>query len=161
MLAKIPMVGGPFLLAVGRVVGSIEIEQEVRGHALLLARLQVDPDQGECQLVAGAAIHRVLQPGERRLTGQVGIVEREPVAHQFEERIAPQRRGIVLILVATGNLHDPLPNQPLERMPDGAGAPIRDHGSQGGAEPERIIGVAQPEQTAVTGQPAQIEARRD
>ena len=74
VLAVVAVVAAALLLAVRRVVGAVQVEQHVGRDASrrALAFLQVDRHQRLGQAVAGAAVDRVLQAREGRLTGQVG-----------------------------------------------------------------------------------------
>ena len=91
VLAVVAVVGGPLLLAVGRVVGPVQVEQDPRGRPAPLPLPEVDRAQGHGQAVAGRRPHRVLQAREGRLAGQVGPRLRQPAADQLEQRVAAQR----------------------------------------------------------------------
>src|SRR5579884_1360925 len=80
-------------------------------------------------------------------------------AHQLQEGIAAERLRIVLVLVATGDLEDPLPHQRLDGMGHRSMAPLRDVRSQGGTQTKGGIGFREPDQAAITGQLGTIEAR--
>ena len=54
------MVGAPFLLAVGRVVGAVEVEHDVGRQPVTLPLPQVQLPEDHRQPVTGPAIHRVL-----------------------------------------------------------------------------------------------------
>jgi hypothetical protein len=109
-------------------------------------------------LCCTTTIERPLREGG--LTGQ-GRIIRQAATGQLEERIMPQGIGIVLLLIAAGELEDPLPDERLKRVLDRAGAPVRDGRSKDSAEPEGGIGFRQPGETAIRGQVASIEAGND
>ena len=152
------MVGDPLLLAVRRIIGAIEVEDDALRDAIPFPLLQVELHQGESQAVAGFGVHGVLQAGQRGLAGQIRLV-REPATDQLQEGIMTQGGGIVLILVAAGDLEDALADQRLEGVVDRAAAPLRDVLSEGGAEAKRRIGLREPAETAVGGELGTVEGR--
>ena len=158
VLAIIAMVGHAFLPAVGRIVRAIKVEHDVRGHTIALPLLQVEPDQRHRQAVARLGIDGILQAGEGGLAGQVRLLG-QASADQLEERIGAQGVGIILILVATGDLEDALAHQRLQRVTDRATAPLGDVRGQSGTQAERGIGLREPAQTAIAGELWPIEAR--
>jgi hypothetical protein len=103
----------------------------------------------------------VLQAAHGGLTSQVRITSRQSATHQFEERIGTQTVRIVLILVAARDLEHTLPNQDLHGVTDMLSPPVGNDGSQGRAETKRIISFPQPQETAIAGQVAKIEAGID
>jgi hypothetical protein len=82
------------------------------------------------------------------LAGQ-RLLGRQPTTGQLEERIVPQGSGIVLILIATGELEDPLPDEGLQGVLDRAGSPVRDLSGQGGTETKGGICFGEPDQPTV------------
>jgi hypothetical protein len=92
------MVGDPFLLAMGGIVGAVEVEHDVVRRAIPLSLLQVELHQRAGQPVAGFGIHGVLQPGEGGLAGQIGLMG-ETTTDQLQERIAAQGISIVLVVL--------------------------------------------------------------
>jgi hypothetical protein len=70
----------------------------------------------------------------------------------------PQAIGIILVLIATGQLEDPLPDERLQRVLDRS-RPVVGHGrSQGSAEPKGSIGFREPDEAAITGELRTVEA---
>ena len=157
VLAIVAVVGGPFLRAMGRVVGPIQVEQDALRHAVAATLLQIGLRQGERQAVAGAAGDRVLQAGERRLAGQVGVAGGQAPADQLEQGIAPQGVGVVLVGVAAGDLEDALAHEGLQRVLPAAAAPLGEAGGEGRAQAERRLRLGQPGQAAVAGEPPAVE----
>ena len=137
VLAVVAVVGHPFLLAVGRVVGPVEVQQDPGGRAgaATLAEVQVDQRLGEP--LDGVPIDRVLQPREGRLAGQVRLARGQPPAGQLEQRVRAQRVGVVLVFVAAGDLEHPLADQRLQAVAHPAAAPLRDARRQRRAHPQR------------------------
>ena len=137
VLAVVAVITAPLLLAVRRIVGAVQIEQQVRLPATAdpLAFAQVDAEQRMGQAVAGAAVDGILQAGESGLTGQIRArVVGIPTAHELEQRVAAQGVGVVLVLVATGDLQEALAHQEGARVADRAATPLRDLGSEGGGQ---------------------------
>jgi hypothetical protein len=60
------------------------------------------------EFITGTTVDVVLQARERGLTGEIGIIVETATAHQLQEGITPQGIGIILVLVATGDLKDAL-----------------------------------------------------
>ena len=91
VLTVIAVVGAALLLAVGGVVGAVQVEQDVGRHATsgALPLLKVDRHQRLAEPVAGTPVDGVLQPGEGRLAGQVGPILGRPTADQLQERVGP------------------------------------------------------------------------
>ena len=94
VLLIIPVIGVPFLVAVRGIIGAIGIDQDVGGTTRLLVLSEVDAKKHLSQAVAGLVIDRVLEAGERGLTGEVGSVGQATADHR-EEGIRAQRIGIV------------------------------------------------------------------
>ena len=82
VLAVVAVVAAALLLAVRRIVGAVQVEQHLGGHAPCHAFAFLQIDRHECagQAVTGAAVNGVLQARERRLAGQVSgrLVGRRP-----------------------------------------------------------------------------------
>jgi hypothetical protein len=152
-LAVIPVVGRPLLLAMRCIVGGIDVQHDLAGDAVPSPLLQVELDQCSGQPVAGFGVHRILQPREDRPTGQVRLGG-QATTDQLEEGVGaqghPEGTRIVLILVATGDLEDPLADQRLQGVADRAGPPVRKAGSEGTIQPEGGIGRREPPGAPIT-----------
>ena len=105
----------PFLLAVERIVGGIEIEHDADRRLAVRIKENIDwqPFDGthvvvELVMPVLADLARVLQPVERRLAGEctAGLVE-----HGGQRRIEAQRVVIDQILVAEREAEDALAQQ--------------------------------------------------
>jgi len=96
-----------------RIVRAIQIEQDARRDAMTLALAQVEADQRNGQAITGLGIDRILQPGQRRLAGQRCPTDRQLSADMLEQWIVAQGGGVILILVAAGNLVQSLLDQRL------------------------------------------------
>ena len=115
-----------------RIGRAVQIEQNPGRYAIALAFTQIESDQRDGQPVTGLPIDGVLQPGEGRLAGQRRTGQRQPPTDLLEERVVTQRGGIVLVLVATGDLVEPLPDDGIEGMLAATRPPVADLGSEGG-----------------------------
>ena len=73
VLPVVAVVGAPFLLPMRRIVRAVQIEHDVRRHALPFPLRQVDRAQGLGQAVAVPRRERILEAREGRLAGQVGV----------------------------------------------------------------------------------------
>ena len=158
VLAVEAVVGAPFLRPMGRVIRPIEVEDDVGRDAVALPLAQIHLPQRQCQTVAASAIHRVLQPGERRLAGQIAPRLRQAAAHQFEEGVGAERVGVILIFIPTRDLEDALAEQRFQRVAHRPAPPVGDHVGEGGAQPQGRIGLFQPRQPAVGGQAPAVKA---
>ncbi len=134
----------------GRIISAIGIDQDVGGTVRLLPLGQVDAEERLRQPVARLAVDGVLEAGERRLTGQIGITE-ETAADQFQQGVGAQGIAVVLILVAAGNLKDALADERLQRVLHRSGSPVGQVCGECVAEPEGGIGLGEPHQAAVAG----------
>jgi hypothetical protein len=104
------VIEGEFLLAMGRILRVIEV-QDNSGRGLGVTGNEViDERLGEpVEIEAGDA---VFEPGEGRGTRQVlrGI-ERYPLHAELKHGIVPETIGIIAVRIAGGELIDPLREQ--------------------------------------------------
>jgi len=131
MLLVIAMIGTAFLVTIGGIVGAIGVDEDVAGTTRPLALGEVDAKECLRQTVTGLGIDRILEAGEGGLAGQIGITG-QTAADQLQQGIGAQGVGIVLILVTTGDLEDPLPDEGFQGMADGTSSPIGQVGREGG-----------------------------
>jgi len=157
VLTIVGMVGTPFLAPMGGVVGAVDVQHDVEGHAVPLPLLQVHVDQGVGQAQTGVPIHRVLQARHRGLAGQVAVALGPAATDQLEQRISAQSVGVVLVLVAAGDAEDALAHQRLDGVLDVRVAPLRDARSQRRADTNDPFGFGQLGQAAVRRQTPAIE----
>ncbi len=158
VLAVEAVVGDPFLLAMRGIIGAIQIEDDVRWDPVALPLLEIELHQRHGEPVAGFDVDGILQPGEGGLTRQISPV-RTAATDQLQEWIRAEGIGIILVLIATGDLEDTLTDQSLQGMPDGAMAPFRNLLGKGGTEVEGGIGLREPAETAVGGELRTVEGR--
>lgn len=157
MLPVVPAIGAAFLRPVRRVVRAVQIQQNLGGDACLPALTQKDRPQGLGQSVAVPGGKRVLETGEGRLAGQLGIGLRQAATDQLQERIVAQGVRIVLVGVAGGYLVEPLLQQIEPRVSATAAARLRHRRGQGHAVPYLRIRLRYPAPAAVTRQTAALE----
>jgi len=160
MLFAIAMIGTAFLVAIGRIVGAIGVDEDVGGTRWLFALGEVDVEEGTGEPVTGLGIDRILEAGEGGLTSQIGITG-QTATDQLEQGIGAQGIGIVLVLVTTGDLEDPLPDEGFQGMTDGAGSPVGQVGGEGGTQSKDGISFGQPDEPAIRGELGAVKARFD
>jgi hypothetical protein len=68
-----------------------------------------------------------------------------------------QRRRVILVRIATGDLVEPLLDERIKRMTTTATTPLGNLGSEGGGQPKRVVSLPQPDQAAIRGQRLKIE----
>jgi hypothetical protein len=74
VLVVVPMIGNALLVTVGRIIGPIQIEDDALRDPLSLPFPQVELHQCDGQVVARLEVDGILQPGEGRLAGQIGLI---------------------------------------------------------------------------------------
>ena len=106
------------LVAMGGVVGIIEVQDDMVGRSFVRGDKEVNQSISQAAQVFGG--DSILQAGKRGLTGQV-LFGRKPVAGCFEGGVQPEGVGVVGVCVSAGDLEDALENQVTERMGDVTG----------------------------------------
>jgi hypothetical protein len=103
------MVVDAFLVAVGRVVGRIEVEQDPLRSTIFAALPDIELAEGKRHPVtATSATARVLKARDGGLASEVLAGLRQGAAHQLQKRIGAQEVGIILVLISAGYLKDAL-----------------------------------------------------
>ena len=151
------MIGGPFLGTIGRVIGAIEVQENPLRHAVTLAFTQIELDEGDGQAVAGATRHGIVEAGEGGLAGEGGAALGQAATDELEQGVMAQGIGVVLILIATGDLEDALADEGLQGMLAGATAPLGNEGGDQRAQAERGVRFGQPGQAAIGREATAIE----
>jgi hypothetical protein len=157
VLRVVAVVGHPLLVAMRRIIRPVQVQHHVRRRAVAPPLPDVQLDEHLSEAFDGVSIDRVLQPREGRLAGQVRSALGQAAAHQLQQWVGPQRVGIVLVGIAAGDLEDALADQRPQAMAHRAAPPLRDAGGQRVAQPERPVGLGQPDQPAITRQAARIK----
>ncbi len=101
------------LLAVGGIVGRIEIDGDAPGTPVEPTAMLLDHGVGQpvCHVAQFAWTDVVLEPREGRLRGQRGAGEGIAVEEQLVDRIVHHAARVVAIGVATGDAKDALAEQ--------------------------------------------------
>jgi hypothetical protein len=109
------VIEGEFLLAMGRVLRVIQVQDNRRRRFGVTGNEVIDERLGEP--VDVLAIHTVLQPREGRSARQ-GLrgIQRYPLHAELKHGIVPETIGIIAIRIAGGELIDPLREQVTQRM---------------------------------------------
>ena len=94
---------GQLLRPVGRVVHGVEVEGQRQGR--LRERGDELVDEHVAQAEQGGDVDLVLEAGQGRLTGQVGVVGRA-VGDELEDGIGAQGVVVVLVFVAGEDAED-------------------------------------------------------
>ena len=158
MLAVVAVVRHSLLLAVGRVGGPVQIQEDVgRAHQPGHARGCTGPPAPR-----RAVRRHDDRPRSRGGTASVGSPDpaRWPGSRpQASLNSGSVRRGIgiVLVLVATRDLEHPLPHQRLQAVPHPAPTPLRHTRRQRRAHPERRLRLYDPGQPAITADLSAVE----
>ncbi len=108
---------GQLLLAVGRVVGGIEVDRDAPRTTLEAPPMMRD-DRGGQHVPHGdqlAPPDGILEPRQRWLRGQRRPGDRIPLQQQLVHGIVGQPSSVVAVGVPAGQPEDPLPEQ-LERL---------------------------------------------
>jgi hypothetical protein len=138
------------LRTVRRVVDCVQIEGErqrrlgERGDELI--------DERFTKLLQRGDVDLVLEAGQRRLAGQVGIVGRA-IGNELEDRIGPQGIVIVLVFVTGQNAEDAHANHFEERVLDVLLiAWVVEGGSELGGQADAFVELSQRQQTSIGGE---------
>lgn len=125
--AVVGVVGAALLVAMRRVVRAVQVQQDPLRAAARTTLAQGGRDQGTGHQRAGAPIDGVLQARHGGLAGEVRARLRQAPADQLEQGIDAQGVGVVLILVAAGDLEDAAraPASARSGSPGRAATPVR------------------------------------
>ena len=120
-----PIEEAELLLAVGGIVGRIEVDGNAPGATPEPRAKLLDDEVGQpgARQVDCLPPHGVLEPGGRRLGRQVGTGERIALEQEFVHRVLGQARDVVAVGVAAGDPVDALPHQFDQRVVDLARLP--------------------------------------
>ena len=136
------------LRAVGRVVGAVEIQDQIRRMRIRPVRVLAEPldaDGGE-PLDAGP-LHGVLEARQRRLRSQRGAAI---AGDHLEGRVMPQPVRIVDVFVPRGDLVEPLADKRGHLVRDVPRiAPVRDTADHLVGEPTLLVKFAHQEQAGI------------
>ncbi len=143
------------LAAVHRIEGVVDVEDDALGH--LLERRAVEVHQGGRHAQQGANVGHVLQPGDRRLRGEMVVGRRDPLRH-LEHRILAKAGRIVAVLVAGRDHHHAETDHVGQRMGDQIGiARVRDAPCQPLRNAKPALDLAQHQHAGVRRQRTAVE----
>jgi hypothetical protein len=159
----------PLLLAVHRIVGGVEIDDDARGRlgmCILVERHEQPLDRAGivCDLVVGISpdLRRMLEPVERRLAGErraVGALRGQAPGEDAQHRVMSQLIMIVDILVAERDADDALAQQARQLMDDGVRiAAILEALRQPRHQTDRLVGLTEQQRAGVRSDPAAVES---
>ena len=160
-----------FLVAMQRIVGGIEIEDDLFGGLLVGVEEEIDEQAFDRRRVmADLVISRRLaaaqfQPVQRRFARQRRTVRslRLQLAGQHgQHRVAPQFVVVVEVLVAERNADDALHHHGLDLVFHQLGsARVGEAGGKPLGQPDRPVGLAQQQGAGIRGDRPTVEARHD
>ena len=159
----------PFLVAVQRVVGGVEIEHDL----LRRLRVRVEEEVHEQRLDRRAVVGdpavavgfrgTVLEPVERALAGErraAAVPRLEPAERHPEHRVVAQPVVVDQVLVAERDAEHPLPDQRRHLVDHPLRRPaIREAGREALDEPDRPVGRSEQEPARVRRDRAALEIR--
>ena len=119
ILSVVAVKQSQLLLAVGRIVGGVQVERDRGGEpaaVALLEPLNAGGDVEVDELLEHRRRGQVLEPRQRRLRRQ-RLVLRQPVGDELEGRIVAQRVVIVAVLVAGEDAEHALAEHRRQRLP--------------------------------------------
>ena len=136
--------------SVGGVVHGVEIEGPRQRRFGERGDELIDEDVAESE--QGRNVDLVLEAGQRRLTGQVGVVGRA-IGDEFEDRIGAEGVVVVLVFVAGEDAEDTHADHVEEGVFDASGiAGIVECVGERYAEADTVIELSQGEQTGIGGE---------
>jgi hypothetical protein len=158
-----------FLVAMQRVVGGIEIEDDLFRRLLVGVEEEVDEQAFDRRRVmADLVVSRRLdpaqfQPVQRRFARQrrtVRSLRRQLAGQNRHHRIMPQLVVVVEVLIAECDADDALHHHGLDLVFHQSGCPrVGEAGGKALGQPKRTVGLAQQQGTGVRGNRAAVEAR--
>jgi len=157
VLLVVAVVVAAFLIAMGGIVGRVEVEQNLLRSRVFGAFSQIELKKNSCHQVAGASRNRILKPGDGGLGSQLLTTLGQRTAHHLEQRIFAKGVGVVLILVTARYLVDALLEQRHQGVASFPLSPLWDVLGHGLAQAEFFVYFGEPEQPAVGGEPPTVE----
>jgi hypothetical protein len=149
-----------FLPAMGRIVGGVEVEHEVRRRLGMRGEELIDQDLGDPD--QGLAIDAVLEPAEGRRRGEQDTLLGDHSGGELESRVGAEGLMIVEVLIAEGDGGDPLGEQGFLVMDDdGQPSGVGDGVVEGVEESEPVSDLSEQEGAGVGGEPAALEVGDD
>jgi hypothetical protein len=109
---------GTILLAVGRLVGRVEVQENPLWGAMLAALSHVEFKERPSDAQVGSLVRSVLETGDGGLARQICTCFWQRAANQFQEQVTAKVIGVVLVFVTAGYVVDSLPNQRCQWVAD-------------------------------------------
>jgi hypothetical protein len=108
-IAVVAVVGiekSQLLMAVSQIIGVIDIEDDAIGR--FTVRFDKHIHKHFCNPVKVGPGETIFKPADSRLAGQGRILIGQPLTGYFHYRVAPHLIAVIAILIAAGNLENPL-----------------------------------------------------
>jgi len=159
MLAVFAVEEGELLLAVARIVGRVRIQEDFLGNVSLGVPMPDKPPKTEgAKPIDGLLVGVILQARERRLRGQrIGFAD-----DGLKGGIASQRVGVVAVLIACGDLVDPLTEHLVDVVLDkDRMAPVVNETPKPLGERQLLVKLAQEQKSRVAGDLATVKIQDD
>jgi hypothetical protein len=148
------------LMAVDRVVGGVEVEDQRLGRAVMAGDELIGEHAGDAD--QGGAVDAVLQAAEGRGGCQRRVGLGRASGGQLQRRVAAEGQVVVEVLVAAGDGGDALGEQGLLVVRDEFGpAGVGDGRVEGLEEAEAAFDLAEQQGTGVGGEPTAVEVGDD
>jgi hypothetical protein len=106
VIAVIGIEKSQLLMAVSQIIRVIDIQKD--GLRRFAVRLNKHIHKCFCNPIKICSGETVLKPADGRLAGQWWILIRQPLTGYFHNRIAPQFIAVIAVLIAAGDLENPL-----------------------------------------------------
>jgi hypothetical protein len=155
---------GELLLAVGRILGGIEVDRDAASASPPALALSLDHNvrDGFGHAKEALGVDGVLEPRERGLGGERIAVQRIAIEQELVNGIVREPSAVVGVGVAARQREEPLAHQLLDRVLDLARlAPIDEAGGKSGREAELLVDRLEQHGPAVGAAVRGIEARDD
>jgi hypothetical protein len=149
VLAVIAVVIRTFLFSVGGIIGRVEVQKHSLWGAVLFSSREVEFEEDFGYPVARVSCRCVLHPTDGRLTRKDSSTLGKRATHQLEQRIFSKSVRVVLILIATRNLKDALPNERDKGVPSSPLSLLRHVFGDGLAQAQLGVHPRKPQEPAV------------
>jgi hypothetical protein len=159
VLLVVAVVVATFLIAVGGVCGGVEIQEHSLWSSAVFGPLaQVELEDGLGHSAARTPVGRVLQAREGRLACQVSSALGQRAANHLEQEVFSQGVRVVLVLIPTRYLEDPLPNERGKGVAPSPVSPLGHRLGDGLAQTQLLVHLGHTQKSAVGGDAPPVEA---
>ncbi len=147
------------LAAMDRVERVVDVEGDPFGNLVKGFAIEIDHRAAHPQ--QGANLRQIFQPRDRRLRAQFAIRRRQIERH-LEHRIAPQRIGVVAVLIARRDHQQPKADDVGKAVGDLIGrAPVDHAGGEPIGDAKALVDLAQRQNAAIRRQQAAVKLDLD